>query len=425
MATPSPPRDSASPEIGNFLDPATLSDPYDFYQQLHARDPVHLIPGLGMYMVSRYDDVREVLRDSQRFSNDPVGSRSPDRPESDSLHQQILRERGWAHTQTLQRTDPPAHVRYRKLVNRVFTQRQVRGMLGRIEAVANGLIDGFIERGSCEFVGEYAMPMPGILIAEQLGLARDEIKTFKRWADAMLAPATRPMASDDEIREVAEVELEAQHYLAKVFEERRAEPRDDLISGLVHAHGDDESNALSMRELQNLLHQLITGGFETTMSALAHGLWQLLRFPDQLALLRANPSLLDAFVEESLRFESPVQGLMRRTTCDVEMHGVTIPKDSMVIPRYGAANRDASKFPDPDRFDIRRENADQHMAFGLGTHFCVGAALGRQEIKTTFELLLERLDEIELDGPMPDPVHDPSIFFLPMKELRIRFRARG
>ena len=133
---------------------------------------------------------------------------------------------------------------------------------------------------------------------------------------------------------------------------------------------------------------------------------------------------MDSFIEESLRFESPVQGLMRRTTRDVELHGVTIPANSLVTPRYGAANRDERKFPEPDRFDIRRRDAPQHMAFGLGTHFCVGAALARQEMKTSFEMLLGRLTDIQLEKPLPEPVHDPSLFFLPMKELPIQFRGR-
>jgi cytochrome P450 len=410
------------PISGDFLDPATLSDPYAFYQELHAHAPVYEVPGLGFYLVTRYEDVRHVLSHPELFSNNPVG-RSGGPNADGNPYQQTLRERGWAHVETLQRTDPPEHRRYRQLLNRVFTRKRVDEMLGGIEDVANELIDGWIGDGRCDFVSQYAMPMPGIIIAEQLGLARDEIQTFKRWADAMIAPAIRQL-DQKELREVVEIELEAQHYLAAVFEDRRVEPRDDLISALVHSHTEGDEEPLTVAELQNLLHQLITGGFETTMSALNHGLWQLLRFPDQLALLREDAGLMDAFIEESLRFESPVQGLARRATQDVELQGVKIPTDAMVIPRYGAANRDAEKFPDPDRFDIRRENAAQHLAFGLGTHFCVGASLARQEMKSTFGLLLERLEEIELDAPLPEPVHDPSLFFLPMKKLPIRFRAR-
>lgn len=405
---------------GNFLDPATLSDPYSFYRQLREHCPVYQIPGLGIWMVTRFEDVRWLLTHPELFSNDPTGGGSSSER---NLHQEILADRGWEHVTTLQRTDPPLHARHRKLVNRVFTRKRVDAMLAEIEDVAKELIDGWIGDGGCDFVSQYAMPMPGIIIAEQLGLARDEIETFKRWADAMIAPAVNPL-SEQEIRQVAEVELEAQHYLAEVFEDRRAKPRDDLISALVHAHSDDNEEPLSVHELQNIMHQLITGGFETTMSALNHGLWQLLRFPDQLALLREEPRLMDSFIEESLRFESPVQGLMRRTTQDVELNGVTIPANSMVIPRYGAANRDERKFPEPDRLDIRRSNAHQHLAFGLGTHFCVGATLARQELKTSFAMLLDRLEDIQLEKPLPEPAHHPSLFFLPMKELPIQFRGR-
>lgn len=406
---------------GSFLDPAVQSDPFPFYRQLHERCPVYRMPETGFYLVTKYDDVREVLTHPELFSNDTNAARGLQGHVS-GIHQRILRERGWGHVQTLQRTDLPLHRRYRSLVNRVFTQRRVQKLAQNIDKVAHQLIDEWFDAGHCEFMTQFAIPMPGILIAEQLGLSRDEIGTFKRWADAMLAPATR-LLTDEETVEVAEIELEAQHYLAKVFEERRARPRDDLISALVHAHSDgDDEEPLSLHELQNLMHQFITGGFETTTSAIGHGMWQLLRYPDQQALLRADRSLMKGFIEEALRFESPVQGLARRTTRDVELRGVTIPKDSLVVARYGAANRDEEKFENADRFDIRRENAATHVAFGLGTHFCIGAALARQEMRSAFTALLDRLDHVELDGPMPDPAHRPSMFFLPIVELRLRFR---
>jgi cytochrome P450 len=381
------------------------------------------MPETGFYIVSTFEELKDVLGDPEQFSNRSAGFAAGLQGDRVRLQQEILREKGWGHVATLQRTDPPEHTRYRKLLNRVFTARRVASMAPHIDEVTNMLIDRFIDRGECEFMSEFALPLPGIIIAEELGLSADGIETFARWADAMLAPAMR-ILSEEETRAAAETELEAQHHLAVLFEDRRENPRDDLISALVHAHGDDEE-PLSVHELQNLMHQLVTGGFETTTSSLGHAMWLLVRHPDQLALLRADDRLMKGFIEESLRIESPVQGLARRTTRDVEVGGVTIPEGSMVLVRYGAANRDDDQFSDADTFDICRANSASHLAFGAGNHYCIGAALARQEMHSAFTNLLRRLDEIELAAPMPDPAHHPSMFLLPLKELRLRFRAKS
>jgi cytochrome P450 len=414
--------ESGSGVTASLFDPAVQSCPFEFYRQLHENSPVYQLPGTEMWIVSAYDDLREVLNDPSQFSSQSnfggglQGGRT-------AMYQDILGEKGWRHVSTLQRTDPPEHTRYRKLLNRVFTARRVAEMAPHIDEIAHELIDGFIDRGRCDFMYDFALQLPGIVICEQLGLGRDDLWTFKDWADAMLAMSTRVL-SDEELRATAETEVAAQQYFAEVFERRRAEPTDDLMSALVHASIDGEE-PLSMHELQNLMHQLITGGFETTTSAIAHSMWLLLRHPDQFALLRSDPEThMKGFIEEALRIESPVQGLARRTTRDVEIHGTTIPAGSLVIARYGAANRDPSAFEEPDRFDITRSDGSGHLAFGLGNHFCLGAALARQEMRSSFTAILERMDDIELDGDLPDPVHHPSMFFLPMKTLPLRFSAR-
>jgi cytochrome P450 len=172
------------------------------------------------------------------------------------------------------------------------------------------------------------------------------------------------------------------------------------------------------------MNQLLTGGNETTTSAISHALWNLLKFPDQMARLRADRSLLKNFVEETLRFETPVLGLARKTTRDVEVSGAPIPKDSLVVLTYAAANRDEDKFGDGETFDITRKNAGAQIAFGMGAHFCPGAMLARQEILSTFSAVLDRLDDIELARPMPDETHQRSVFLHQLKELPIRFRKR-
>lgn len=405
----------------SFIDPHVNSEPWDFFAHLHEHCPVYRMPETGAFMVTGYDDLRQVLKDPETFSSDV---RVASMRGGESLQQSILREGGgWEHVQTLQRTDPPVHGRYRKLLDRVFTIKRVRAMTPYIEQVAADLIDGWIDDGECEFNDDFAMPMPGIIIAEQLGLGRQEVKRFKRWADAMLGVGASAIPTEEEMRANAETELEAQLYLAEVFEARRLEPQDDLMSALVHAHGDDEE-PLTMHELQNLMHQLITGGFETTQSAINHGMWTLVRFPELVGRLRADESLLKPFVEEVLRWESPVQFLARRTTRDVELSGTLIPEDSMVMVGYGPASRDAAKFTCPHQFDIERKNVGAHLAFGSGAHFCVGALLARQEMTTAFRQIVNRLDNIRLSRPLPTPVHKFSLFFLPMHDFFIQFDAR-
>jgi len=373
-------------------------------------------------MVTKYEDVRFVLTRPDLFSNSgrAGGAKKGLQVDNARRYREILRLRGWPHVETLQRCDPPEHTAYRRLVGKAFLPRQIKAIAPQIEEISTELIDGLIGAGHCEFNLDYAMPLPGIVIAEQLGLDRSEIHRFNRWAHAMLALSMRPL-TEAELLETAEVELEAQHHLAAVFEQRRAEPSDDLISTLVHAHeGEDNAEQLTVAELQNLMHQLITGGFETTTSALNHGMWLLTRRPDVQDRLRSDLSLIPAFIEEMLRFESPVQGLVRTATQDVEVSGVVIPEGSIVMVRYAAANRDEAVFDRAADFDLDRETT-KHLAFGAGPHFCVGAALARQELTTAFTHWIERTSSIELARPFEGAVHEPSFILFPMKELPLRF----
>lgn len=405
----------------SLLDPATQSDPFAMYAAIQDCPGIYRMPETGFYIVTRYADLRLVLNDPQTFSND-VDRASLQGAQLSEKHQNYLGESGWPHIQTLQRTDAPTHSRYRRLVDRVFTVGRVREMTPRIEAVAHRLIDSFVDCGECEFISEFALLLPGTILAEEMGLPSSEVSTFKRWADAMLAPASYVM-DEAQLRAVADVELEAQHHLAAAFESRRVEPQPDLISGLVHAHAEGE-DPLSMAELQSVMSQLIAGGFESTMTAIGHGMLQLLRAPEQMQILREEPKLIKGFIEESIRLESPTQGLRRRTTRDVELAGTLIPKGSVVVVRYGAANRDPDKFACPHQFDMKRSNAATHLAFGSGTHFCVGAVLARQEIATGLMAVINRLDEIKLARPLTMPIHRANFLTLPLRELPITFTAR-
>ena len=410
-----------TPDDFSFLNPAVSSAPWDFYEVLHEQSPVYQIPETGAFVITRYEDLRAVLKNYDVFSSDvgSIGGGS-----LAEIQQGVLENGGgWPHVATLQRTDPPIHDRYRKLLDRVFTIARVRELTPHIDDVVNSLIGNFVDRGECEFNEEFAMPMPGIIIAEQLGLDADNVATFKRWADAMLGAARAAVAFEEEVRTNAEIELEAQLFLAQVFEERRQNPTDDLMSAMVHSHGEDEE-PLTMPELQNLMHQLITGGFETTQTAINHGMWTLIRHPELQTKLQEDNNLLKPFVDEVLRWESPVQFLARRAKQDVTIGETFIKKDSMVLVGYGAANRDKEKFECPHQFDIDRPNSGANLAFGSGRHFCPGALLAKQEMMSSFKLLLDRLGDIELAKPLPEPVHRFSLFFMPMHDFHIRFKKR-
>jgi cytochrome P450 len=406
----------------SLMDPAVQSCPWPFYQQLHEQAPVYRMPETGFYVITRWEDCRRVLGDTETFSSQANITKGLQADRA-VLRNRLLAERGWSHHATLHRTDPPEHTRYRKMISRVFSPRRVRDLAPHVEAVAHELIDAFARRGECEFFAEFAHPLPGTVIAEQLGLDRSQISTFKRWGDAMLAPASY-LLSEEELVACVELELEAQHHFAAVFEARRAEPRDDIMSSLVHAHEELEGEQpLTMNELQDFMYQLITGGFETITSGLAHAMWLLLRHPDQEAILRADPDTMKGFVEEALRIESPVQGQPRITTRDTEVAGVPIPAGTIVVVRFGAANHDGAEFADAGRFDICRANAGNHLAFGAGPHFCIGAPLARLELQLAFTVLLARLHDLGLARPLPIPEHHPSLFYLRLRELPICFRA--
>jgi len=407
------------------LDPVVQADPFGYYDQLRTHHPVRRMPGTGFYVLTRYEDLRAILRDPETFSNtlDLEELSGEQARKLGALFQRRLAEKGWPHVPTLHQSDPPEHTRYRRLLNKVFSPTRVRQMVPDVQRICDQLIDAFSDGESAEFVQEFAFPLPGIVISEQLGLAASEIGTFRRWADAMLAPAQGLLTDEDATIRYADIEAEAQHYLADVFAARRKNPTGDLISALVAASEEEEKQGerpLSMPELQNLLQQLITGGYITTADAITSAMWLLTQNPEQTHLLKEDPSMIKTFAEESLRMLAPVQGLFRKATRDVELHGMNIPKGAILHVRYGAANRDPGAFAEPDAFDVTREHVMRHMSFGQGPHACVGAPLARQELVTAFERLLARLDDLRLD-PDQEVERNPGLLFYSFKTLPIRF----
>ncbi|MFZ4604926.1 MAG: cytochrome P450 [Caulobacter sp.] len=404
----------------SFLDPQVQDDPFEFYQALHAQAPVYQMPETGMFIVSRYDDLREMLMDTATFSNRMETKTL--QGENWQIYEDIIAEKGWPEAGTLNFSDPPAHIRYRRIADQIFNARRIEAIAPKITEIVNEVIDRFIDRGECDVVQDLAFPLVGTVISEQLGLDPSQMETYKRWGDAIMLPAAR-ILTPEEIRENAETIVEMQHYVAGQLEARRKDPHNDLISAVV-LEGAADVEPLDMAEMQSLMRQFLSGTYESLVSAISHGVWLLLRFPDQMAKLRSDPSRVKDFVEELLRFESPVPGLARIATRDTEIAGVAIPKGALVMPRYAAANHDAAKFECPHVMDIDRKDK-RHIAFGAGPHLCVGRVLARRELITAFGAVLARMDNIELARPLPDPVHVPHMMLRPMRELYIRFDKIG
>jgi cytochrome P450 len=406
-------------EDQSIVDPALIRCPYPFYAQLHAEAPVHRDPGTGMWLVAGYRDMQAVIKDTATFSNDMVFvDRRPTPVPAEAVR--IFAEEGYARPQCLQRNDPPHHGRFRRLVDRAFTAGRVRAMAPYIDEVVRTLVTALAAGQPIDFVREFAVPLPCTVIADQLGVPRSDIPLLKTWSDALLDPVGMMITPEREI-ECARQVVEFQHYFAARIAERRAEPRDDILTSLVAAM--DGEAALTTEEVLNLMEQLLTGGNETTTNAIGAGLLLLIDHPDQQAKLRADRSLIGNFVEEVLRTETPVQGLFRQTTCDAPLGDVVIPKGAVVMLRHGAVNRDPAKFPDPDRFDITRDNAGAQLAFGAGAHFCPGAMLARAELATAFDQLLDRFSSFELVGDRDEIAYLPSFFLRGVRRLDVILHA--
>lgn len=417
----------AEPSEFNLFDDETRECPFGYFRAIRHTTPVYLMAEIGAYYVSRYEDVRYVKKHPELFSND-IFVQSAGRDDPRSIAEGYRAECGWKRVSTLQRTDPPVHTKYRKLINHAFTVARIRSMTGYIETVVNDLIDGWIDHGKCDFVKQFAIPLPCTVIADQLGVPRDRIWQLKEWSDAMLAPGGGFVDAEQAL-ECGKLVVQAQKFFAEVMAARRNEPQDDIITSLVQARVVDEPGGeerpLDMYELQDLLDQLLTGGNETTTNAIGSAMMLLLQRPDAIEQMRDDPRLIRNFIEETLRYETPVLHLWRVATEDTTLGGLAIPKGSRLALGYASANRDESVFEDGETFDIDRKKAGAHLAFGSGPHHCPGAALARQEMFSTFTILLHRLENIRLADPHDRFEHVPSIFLRGLAQLNLEFDVRN
>jgi cytochrome P450 len=409
----------------NFFDEEVLDNPYEFYEVLQDQAPVYHLPDTNIFMVTRHEDIKKLLKDTETYSNnftDLLKGPEP-APEVTAIY-----AKAWQPVDTMITADPPRHKTYRTLVNKVFNQKRVDAMEDYMKTIVHELIDSFEDAGEVDFVKDFTTPLPVYVIADQLGVPRKDLRNFKAWSDSF-ARRLSQMATPEEQIEDAENIVAFQFYFADMCEQRRKEPSDDMITDLVTTTIEDpdtgEERPLNMEELQSLLQQLMVAGNETTTSAITGGMLSLIRNPEQLKALQDDPAKIPNAVEEILRMESPSAGLWRVVKKDAEVHGVKIPEGSLVMLRYHAANRDRALFQCPNDIDISRENAGDHIAFGQGIHFCPGAMLARKEMNVAFTALLSRLTNFSIDEDRSDLHYWPNIVLRGLKSMHLRFDKKA
>jgi len=398
----------------NPLAPEVLADPYPLFEAAHRDAPVFYSERFRLWFVTRFADIWTVLRDPATFSS---AISTTVATEVSAEVERVLAE-GWGEVSTLVTCDPPAHTRFRSLINKAFTPRRVAEREGRIREIAGSLVDGFIAEGRTDLVRRYAYPLPMTVIAEILGVPHQDLDRFKRWSDDVVARLSAELPAERQIA-CARSLVEFQHYFSDRLDERSREPRDDMLTDLLNARIEGAA-PLTRGEQLSILQQLLVAGNETTTNLIANMVVLLLERPEAWRAVCASPERAAAAVEEALRMESPVQGLFRSTTRDVELGGVRLPAGAHLQLLYAAGNRDAEEFPNPDRFDLERANASSHLAFGGGAHFCLGASLARLEGRIALQTLTARLPGLRLDAER-ERARVPHFFLRGFAHLWVRW----
>ncbi len=384
-------------------DDAVTQCPYPSYRTMRDRAPVLELDGAPfgrhgerVFAVSRHEDVKKIVHDTATFSS-RFGTPAA-RPSAELIAR--LREvytQGWPNVSTMLTEDPPSHTRYRKLVSMAFTPKRVNLLEPEIQAICSDLVAKFDRAPRIDFMTKFAVPVPVRAVATILEVPDTRQGDFKRWADSSVAAIGRTITDDERI--AAELDIvEQQHYFAGELELRRAEPRDDFLTDLLNAQlpagAGVEGGSLTMAEMLSIIRQIQVAGSETTASLLADLMVQLARHPQEWERLKADPSRASLVVEEGLRWASPNQGLFRIVTADTEVAGAPIPAGSVVWVMYGSADHDDRVFADPEAFWPDRPGLNNHIAFGHGIHFCLGAALARLEAVIALRTLAAHIDTI-------------------------------
>lgn len=412
----------------NFMDTKVQNCPYPTYELLRNEAPVWQDPITGFFVITRFEDLRQVLLDTKRFTNgNHAGGRDRDQAttERSERMRKLYEDKGWLPGATLAQRDDPNHKQMREMFNEAFKPARINAMDPLVEETAYRLIDNFIDEGVCDVVKQYAVPLPLIIIAKQMGAEEKDIWRIKAWTDAWVQRLGM-MQTEEEERWSVEMEIESQHYFQPIFERLRKQPDDSLLSELVNRVIPAWERTLTDNELHAvMMADTFVGGSETSTNAISAGVMLLIQNPAVWEKLKSDPDqYLRTFVEEVVRLESPVQGLFRVVAEDVELHGVKIPKGAMINTRFAAANRDEREFECPEQIDLDRKKAARHLGFGSGVHHCLGAPLARRELWWGFKALIDRVDEMWFIPEKNDFSVVPSIALRSLKELHIGFKKK-
>lgn len=412
---------------------AAIACPYPAFAQLRADDPISFNDKLGAWVVTRYDDVTTILHDTDQFSSlMPTGPQTRGSALADGMAK-LMGDPDMAETfeavmgnrnqaAVLLNADPPEHRRQRVLVNAAFRPSNIKALEERMVEVAHSLLDDIVgepgSHASAEIVQRFCVLFPMTIIASALGVGDDDLATFKRWSDDIVMPVGNSSPTVEQVRGFLTSSRDFADYFRVKLADRRREPQGDLISDVANAELDGEQ--LTEAEMLSMLQQFLVAGNETTTNLLSNIIRHFAEQPDLQEQIRTDRSLIPGFVEEALRFEAPVGGLFRQAKVDVEVGGISIAAGDHCWLLYASANRDDERFADPDTIDPCRANLRDHLAFGHGEHFCIGASLARAEGRIATEAVLDRLGNIELAANNEFPFNDTFVL-RGMQELHITF----
>lgn len=397
--------------------PAVMADPFPVYKQLRESDPVHWSPSLKSWIVTRYNDVRDLLLSDDLSVNRLIQFYNALPPADAALLKEIIHYLNlW-----LAFRDPPDHTRVRRIMRHAFTAKAIDEMRPRIVETTDHLLDRLeaSEMNEADLIREYALQLPAFVIMDLLDVPRDMLDPFKEWSDDMAIFIGGARNAGDKYERAARGCQKMSDYFRTLIKERAANPKPGFLMDLINAR--DDGDRLSDDELIATCILILFAGHETTTNLIGNATLLLLRHPDQLAQLRANPDLIDSMIEEVLRFDGPTNALVRVVAQDHELHGRTLTAGQRVFVMVNSANRDARMFEDADRFDITRKQ-NRHLTFGQGIHLCLGSKLAREEGRIAVQRLFARFPNLALDPVQPPEWLDAMV---PRGTRRLPVRLKG
>lgn len=420
--------DKALLDSATLTDPAIQARPRAYYRVMRHGDPIHYDEKLGSWLVTRHEDISAVQSDPITFSV----NKGYHEQQARGMHEEFrnyLKEHGGGYFPDAIMSDPPYHTRIRRLMENAFTAHRVKELEPRITAIVSDLIASVADKGACDAVKDIAVPITIRIIVEQLGLDHGIEAKISRWSVAVTAQIGRMQNREQMLENAAQI-ADLQRYIIGKMKEREADPREDMISDIVHAKvklEDGTEELLTFEEAVSLVRAILIAGNDTTATAIGNLFYLLATRPEIAALLEevaGDDRRLNRFVEELMRAEPPVRALSRMCTKDTVVNGTTIPAGAHMLLVYASGNDDETVFPEPEKFDIDRPNLGRHVAFGGGPHRCIGLALARMEVKVACREVARQLKDIRLAIPESEIRYVPTVATHTIESLPITFSKR-